>query len=368
MIEPLAQPTLGPFEEGSLEAGTAVRPPLRLVGDETDLGRPAGEVHNTPALLPPRPALKSILATLPQALRGRVGIARQHLPKSAPAADDLLPTAQPLLDRLLAGGLARGTLTELVGRSSSGRFSVVLGLLAAATSAGEAAALIDLGDSLDPRSAAASGVELPRLLWLRPQRLKTAWMAAEAVIVSGFACVVLDLGLPPLVGNRGSEGPWLRLARVAQAHGASLLVSSPYRTSGPAATAVLSLAREGARWRGVNGAPRLLAGLDGELSLAKHRGRSPGDHGPLRLRIGAMEVASLRDAHPPEEIPRLRAFGPALGMTSRTGGQIPSDVIPTGVCAAGVAEGSPTPRSRSRGGRWRVHAGALSRMALGVRD
>src|SRR5512143_1726070 len=49
------------------------------------------------------------------------------------------------------GGLPRGTLVEVVGRRSSGRFALALAALAAATQAGESAALVDLGDQLDPQ-------------------------------------------------------------------------------------------------------------------------------------------------------------------------------------------------------------------------
>src|SRR5687767_5616088 len=61
----------------------------------------------------------------------------------------LMPTMLAPLDRVLAGGLARGKLTELVGRRSSGRFGICLAALAAVTSCGEAAALVDTGDHLD---------------------------------------------------------------------------------------------------------------------------------------------------------------------------------------------------------------------------
>src|SRR5712671_2470581 len=51
------------------------------------------------------------------------------------------------------GGLARGSLVELAGTRSSGRFAIALAALAAATRQGEAAALVDLGDHLEPKSA-----------------------------------------------------------------------------------------------------------------------------------------------------------------------------------------------------------------------
>jgi RecA/RadA recombinase len=37
---------------------------------------------------------------------------------------------------------------------------------------GEAVALIDLGDHFDPRVAEANGVDLRRLLWIRPKTIK----------------------------------------------------------------------------------------------------------------------------------------------------------------------------------------------------
>lgn len=209
-----------------------------------------------------------------------------------------LPTTLPELDRLLEGGLARGHLVELVGRPSSGRFSLVLALLAAATRAGEAAALVDLGDGLDPAGAAAAGVELPRLLWLRPRRLREALAGAEMLVAAGFPLVVIDLGLPPVPssGRRasrdeprgGSAQPfWLRLGRAARRHGAALLVSAPYRASGAAAAEVLA-ARSKIRYQGGrDSSPVLPLGLDTRLSLEKARGRPPGATETLRHYLAA---------------------------------------------------------------------------------
>ncbi len=67
----------------------------------------------------------------------------------------------------LTGGLPRGCLTEMIGPDSSGRTSVLLAALAAATQRGEICALIDATDSFHPHSAVAAGVDLTRLLWVR---------------------------------------------------------------------------------------------------------------------------------------------------------------------------------------------------------
>jgi recombination protein RecA len=71
------------------------------------------------------------------------------------------------VDVLLGGGFPRGSLVELCGRGSSGRTSLYLALLAQATGQQQACALVDVSDSLDPMSMAATGVDLARLLWVR---------------------------------------------------------------------------------------------------------------------------------------------------------------------------------------------------------
>jgi len=67
----------------------------------------------------------------------------------------------------LTGGWPRGTLSEWFGPASSGRTSILYAALAAATARGELCALVDAGDAFDPESAAAAGVDLKKLLWVR---------------------------------------------------------------------------------------------------------------------------------------------------------------------------------------------------------
>jgi recombination protein RecA len=81
-------------------------------------------------------------------------------------APEMVSSGIAALDAL-TGGLPRGCLTELCGPASSGRTSVMLAALAAATRRGEYCALIDASDTLDPQSIAAAGVDLDRLLWVR---------------------------------------------------------------------------------------------------------------------------------------------------------------------------------------------------------
>ncbi|HSZ62248.1 MAG TPA: hypothetical protein VK828_10650 [Terriglobales bacterium] len=82
------------------------------------------------------------------------------------ATPEMVPSGIAQLDAL-TGGLARGCLTEICGTVSSGRTSVLLFALARATKRGEVCALVDAGDTFDPASAAAAGMEMNRLLWVR---------------------------------------------------------------------------------------------------------------------------------------------------------------------------------------------------------
>ena len=71
------------------------------------------------------------------------------------------------VDALLQGGLPIGAITELVGQECSGRSSLALAFVAGMTAAGKVCAWVDASDTLHPESAAANGVDLKRLLWVR---------------------------------------------------------------------------------------------------------------------------------------------------------------------------------------------------------
>ena len=207
-----------------------------------------------------------------------------------------LSTGIETVDALLHGGLPRGKLVEIVGRRSTGRFAVALSALASATSRGHDSALVDLGDALDPENAAAAGMDLRRLFWVRPRRVRDAVYAAEIALGAGFPLVVVDLGIPPL-GARVPDAAWVRLARSARAHRAAFLLASPYPVSGSAAEGVLRLERRAAVWTGRGCAPRLLTTIAGTCVVEKKRGERPGRSAGVRF--VSVEGIGAEKAEPP---------------------------------------------------------------------
>lgn len=79
---------------------------------------------------------------------------------------EMISTGIAELDAL-TGGVPRGCLTEICGGASSGKTSVLLSVIVAATRRGETCALIDASDSFDPASGQAAGVDFQKLLWVR---------------------------------------------------------------------------------------------------------------------------------------------------------------------------------------------------------
>ncbi len=185
-----------------------------------------------------------------------------------------LPTGIALIYALLGGGLPRGHLSEIVGGPSSGRTALLHALLASATRRGEVAAVVDLPDGLDPPSLARAGVDLGRVLWVRPPSPRTALACAEHILsAGGFGVVALDgLGaraLRPGPGQAARPLPrqaWPRLAQVTRRAGAVCLVCAPRRIAGGAAAIALSLAQRQVRWSG-----RVFDGLTSTAVLARSR-------------------------------------------------------------------------------------------------
>jgi len=147
----------------------------------------------------------------------------------------------------LTGGLPRGCLTEVCGPASSGRTSVLLAALAAATQRQEVCALVDISDAFNPHSAAAAGVNFEKMLWVRcghlhksgsPQRRRVtekknekiekpvdqALRVTDLLLQSGgFGLVIIDLGDTPLkMARRIPLASWFRFQRAVE-HTATVL-------------------------------------------------------------------------------------------------------------------------------------------------
>jgi protein ImuA len=202
----------------------------------------------------------------------------------------------PGLDALLGGGWPRAALCELRGRRSSGRTAVLLASLARAIAAGESAALVDTGGTLDPRRATACGVDLSRLLWIRcghadarvsrgelrspelvaggvgdPSRVPMAIKAADLVVAAGgFDLVALDLGD---ARPRAPTAAWVRLKHGAERQGTTIVIATPAVAAGTFAAAAVELAAEAPRFF-VDGPPL----FDGVRARARRvRGGRGGD-------------------------------------------------------------------------------------------
>jgi hypothetical protein len=70
---------------------------------------------------------------------------------------------------------------------------LVWAALAAATRRGETVALIDTFDRFDPPTAAACGLVLPRLLWVRGQAVSKTAVAIDPAWLPGVRAVTVQV-------------------------------------------------------------------------------------------------------------------------------------------------------------------------------
>ena len=171
----------------------------------------------------------------------------------------------------MLGRVARaGEITEIVGRLSSGRTSLLMAVLRRATRAGAATALVDVDDALDAVSAARAGVELDRLLWVRCGRRRDVALRAVDLLVRcpGFTIVALDLGeLAP----RLSLAVAFRLRLAARRSRVALVVLSSRRVAGAGAAFAVETVQAGVDWAGPARAATRLARLRSRVSVVRDR-------------------------------------------------------------------------------------------------
>jgi RecA DNA recombination protein len=170
--------------------------------------------------------------------------------------------------------LQRGKITEIVGPLGSGRTSVLIGALRDMTSAGGAAALVDVDATFDPVTAARAGVVLPRLLWVRCGGRRDAAVAAVDVLARcpGFALVALDAGeLPP----RLTLTQAFRLRQAARRADVALLLVSRHRIAGAGAALAVRTRREALAWAGPRRRPTRLVGMGTALHVVRKQGAAP---------------------------------------------------------------------------------------------
>ncbi|HEY7039378.1 MAG TPA: hypothetical protein VID28_11015 [Methylomirabilota bacterium] len=179
----------------------------------------------------------------------------------------------------LLGLFPPGRLSEIVGPRSSGGSSLLLALAARNTTRGQVA-YVDGMDALDPASAAAAGVDLASLLWVKcGGRLRTALSAADLLArCPGFSLIALDLDeLGPVPGSAQ-----IRLQRAVEDSDAALVVHSARHREGSPASLVVATRRLASSWMGLRPLTRL-GGLRSEVSIARSRlplpplGRGPGE-------------------------------------------------------------------------------------------
>lgn len=198
-----------------------------------------------------------------------------------------LATGLDAVDRLLGGGFPRGRLSEITGSASSGRTSLAVALAAAATRAGEVAAWVDPPDALDPASLEAAGVDLERLLWVRPSRSRDALRCTERLLLAGgFALVVLDLHPPAPEGRAlrtdARTSAWLRLTRCASASATALVLIGREPILGPFASVAVDL--QATRLRFAE-RPAWLEGLEARLAITRHRFGSTEGFAPVCWKV-----------------------------------------------------------------------------------
>jgi recombination protein RecA len=122
-------------------------------------------------------------------------------------AVDVIPTGSLSLDIALGvGGIPRGRVTEIYGPESSGKTTICQHIVAEAQALGGTAAFVDMEHALDPKYAAACGVDIENLLISQPDTGEQALEIVEALVRSGAVDMVVVDSVAALVPRAEIEG------------------------------------------------------------------------------------------------------------------------------------------------------------------
>jgi hypothetical protein len=250
----------------------------------------------------------------------------------ARVAYPVAPTGIPEIDLLLHGGFPVGALSEVVGPECSGRTSLALAFVAGMTQSGKVCAWVDVSDTLHPESAAAMGVHLSRLLWVRcgsspvtvplpaikraPRskswaRLEQALRVTDLLLqAGGFSCIVLDMGsLNAEYALRVPLATWFRFRAAAERLQSNVLLLTQHACSRNSAGLVLRLEP------GSVLAPdsTIFTGLEHRAELARQRfPQSPGNVFPMRSTAGPTAGRGRRDRKQPQSVQTTQWQGRTL--------------------------------------------------------
>jgi len=189
---------------------------------------------------------------------------------------EMLATGISEIDAM-TGGIPRGCLSEIYGPASSGKTSVLMAIMAAATHRKEAGVLIDASDSFDPSSGAKAGIDFEKLLWVRcdaPRcssvlsvledfnhgehkvtqrephsgefKLEQVLQATDLILQSGgFGLIALDLaGISDKFIRRIPLASWFRFQRAVEHTKTALLVITEIPCAYTCATLAMKLGHQ----------------------------------------------------------------------------------------------------------------------------
>ena len=184
----------------------------------------------------------------------RVGVALPAEPSPYPRRSSADPLPHPATRNLAVRDMgldsvlrplersSHGRLIELTGPISSGRTALAYRLAAGSVARGELVGWVDPGNALDPRFLRRTGLDLRKLLWVRPQRINATLRCAELLLKTGFALVVIDLDKAP-DPKHCTPSVWSRLLRAVRGTRATVVLIARERLAGPFATLGLNTER-----------------------------------------------------------------------------------------------------------------------------
>ncbi len=119
---------------------------------------------------------------------------------------ETIPSGALTLDLALGGGLPKGRVIEIYGPESSGKTTVALHAVAEVQKMGGTAAYIDAEHALDPKYAAALGVDIANLLISQPDTGEAALEIVDQLVRSTAVDIVVIDSVAALVPRAEIEG------------------------------------------------------------------------------------------------------------------------------------------------------------------